>query len=143
MIKGIKAYIKKKQAWWNNISNGQHYKQEQKYLTDITFDFINTIRIIAMYSNRAPHIYNSFLTITTIDDLIESSMAILMMVNNGIHNASKRELRYILEMSVKYCDALALILSMTRLTPSQTVKSVNTSTILPLSVNGASCNTDR
>ena len=46
MIKGIKAYIKKKQAWWNNISNGQHYKQEQKYLTDITFDFINTIRII-------------------------------------------------------------------------------------------------
>jgi hypothetical protein len=102
MIKEIKEYFKKKQAWWNNISNSQHYKQEQKYLTDITFDFINTIRIIAMYSNRAPHIYNSFLTITTIDDLIESSMAILMMVNNGIHNASKRELRYILEMSVKY-----------------------------------------
>lgn len=102
MIKEIKEYFKKKQAWWNNISNSQHYKQEQKYLTDITFDFINTIRIIAVYSNRAPHIYNSFLTITTIDDLIESSIAILSMVNNGILNTSQRELRYILEMAVKY-----------------------------------------
>lgn len=39
--------------------------------------------------------------------------------------------------------ALALILSITPLIPSQTDRSVNTSTTLPLSVKGASCRTDK
>ena len=39
--------------------------------------------------------------------------------------------------------ALALMRSMMLFTPIHTVKSVNTSTILPLSVNGASCRTER
>ena len=102
MFENIKTLIKEKYTWWTNIRESRQYKLEQSFLSDITFDFITTLRLISLYSRRASHIYDSFLTITTIDDLIESSIAILSMVNNGILNTSQRELRYILEMAVKY-----------------------------------------
>lgn len=77
------------------------YIQGIKYLHSITFDFINTLRFISFYSTRADDIYKEFLTISVIDELIESSIAISYLSEQGIYNPLKRELRYLLELTVK------------------------------------------
>lgn len=65
-------------------------------------DFVNTIRTISIYSTRGGDIYTNFLCIRTIDDLIQSAIGIKTMIENGIHNTVRRELRYLIEMTTKY-----------------------------------------
>jgi hypothetical protein len=79
----------------------QEYIQGIKYLHSITVDFINTLRCISFYSTRADDIYKEFFTISVIDELIESSIAISYLSEQGIYNPLKRELRYLLELTVK------------------------------------------
>lgn len=82
--------------------NSDHYKQEQRFLSAFSFDAINTVRAISDYSTRARSLYDEFLTIKASDDLIQSFIAILLLMDNGIHNIAKREIRYLLEMTLKY-----------------------------------------
>lgn len=84
------------------VLNTDAYQNELKYLKRITFDFMDTLSTIATYSTRATHIYDHFLTIQVIDELIESAAGIHSLVENGVHNISKRELRYLLELVTKY-----------------------------------------
>jgi hypothetical protein len=79
----------------------QEYIQGIKYLHSITVDFINTLRLVSFYSTRADDIYKDFFTISVIDELIESSIAISYLSEQGIYNPLKRELRYLLELTVK------------------------------------------
>lgn len=85
-----------------NVVKSQQYQQELKYLSDFSFDAIQTIRTISIYSTRAKDIYDQFLTIRSSDDLIQSIVGLRELVLNGIHNMTKREIRYMLEMTVKY-----------------------------------------
>ena len=94
----IESLSNKKTDWEEKIYNSQQYQQEIKYLNDITKDFIDTIRTVSIYSTRAGGIYDKFLCIRTIDDIIQSSMGILVMIQNGIHNTARRELRYLIEI---------------------------------------------
>ena len=94
--------LAKNSSWIEKVYKSQHYQQEIKYLRDISTDFVETLRAISFYSTRADHIYNDFLCIRAIDDLIQSAIGILSMVENGIHNTVRRELRYLIEMITKY-----------------------------------------
>ncbi|MES2268615.1 MAG: hypothetical protein V4520_17750 [Bacteroidota bacterium] len=78
------------------------YQDEIKFLKKITVQFAETLRNISIYSTRAKHIYDNFLTIHVIDELIESAIGMMSLVENGIHNMPKRELRYLLELTTKY-----------------------------------------
>ncbi len=78
------------------------FKAQLKYLSRITQDLILTIQCIATYSERAPHIYNNQLCNKGFDDLLQSLLSVHTMITNGAHNPAKRELRYCLEMTVKY-----------------------------------------
>ncbi len=98
----IKSLNNKKTDWGDKIYNSQQYQQEIRYLNDITKDFIDSIRAVSIYSTRAGDTYDKFLCIRTIDDMIQSSMGILVMIQNGIHNTARRELRYLIEMITKY-----------------------------------------
>src|SRR5690606_38544057 len=51
---------------------------------------------------RAKDIYDKFLTIRSSDDLIQSIDGLRDLVVNGIHNMARREVRYMIEMTVKY-----------------------------------------
>ena len=82
------AFITKEADWTEKVYKSQQYQQELKYLRDISKDFVDSLRLISIYSTRAGEIYNNFLCIRTIDDLIQSSIGILSMVENGIHNTS-------------------------------------------------------
>jgi len=92
----------KKDTWSQNIYNSQDYQQELKLIKDITNDFVYTLNLISLYSTRAGKLYDDFLTIKAIDDILQSVIAILSLVENGIHNTVKRELRYLIEMMTKY-----------------------------------------
>jgi hypothetical protein len=100
--KAMNDMVKKKNNWEENVFNSQQYQQELAYIDSITKDFIDTISTIDIYSTRATHIYDKFLTIHAKNDLIQSAIAILHMVKSGIHNTVKRELRYLVEMMTKY-----------------------------------------
>ena len=84
------------------VLESEEFKAQIKYLNNFSFDFINAIREIVIYSERAPHIYSKQIINSGFDDLIQSVIGILSLVNGGIHNTVKRELRYLLEMTVKY-----------------------------------------
>lgn len=98
----IESLKKKTSDWKEKVYYSQQYQEELKYSNDITLDFVNTLRTISFYSTRATYIYNEFLCIKAINDMVQSAMAIDMMVKNGIHNTVKRELRYLIEMVTKY-----------------------------------------
>lgn len=96
------AFVTKNSHWKDEVYASQQYQQEVRFLQTVSMDFINTVRAISMYSTRSEHIYREFLSIRTIDDLIQSSISIKLMVENGIYNIPKRELRYLIEMTTKY-----------------------------------------
>lgn len=86
----------------DKVFDSQQFQEQLKFLSGITNDFVQTIKAISFYSTRANDIYDNFLTIRASDDLIQSAIGIQSLVLNGIQNTSKRELRYLIEMSVKY-----------------------------------------
>jgi len=85
-----------------DVVKSQQYQQELKYLSDFSLDAIQTIKNISFCSTRAKDIYDQFLTIKSSDDLIQSIVGLRDLLINGIHNMAKREVRYMLEMTVKY-----------------------------------------
>lgn len=98
----IESLLQKHSDWNQNVYNSQQYQQELKYISDVTKDFIETVRSIALYSTRANEIYENFLCIKASDDLIQSAIAIQILAENGIYNSISRELRYLIEMITKY-----------------------------------------
>ncbi|MBH0005131.1 hypothetical protein [Psychrobacter sp. SWN149] len=96
------AFLTKTSYWKDEVYDSQQYQQEIKNIQTISMDFINAVRLISMYSTRGADIYNNFLCIKTIDDLIQSAIGIKVMIENGIHNTARRELRYLIEMTTKY-----------------------------------------
>lgn len=96
------AFVTKNSYWKDEVYSSQQYQQEIQFLQTVSMDFIHTVRAISMYSTRSEHIYKEFLSIRTIDDLIQSSIGIKLMVENGIYNIAKRELRYLIEKITKY-----------------------------------------
>ncbi|RPD96207.1 hypothetical protein EGM88_10605 [Aureibaculum marinum] len=100
--KVMESLTAKTSDWKENVYSSQQYQQEIKALETISMDFVNTIRTISIYSTRGGDIYTNFLCIRTIDDLIQSAIGIKTMIENGIHNTVRRELRYLIEMTTKY-----------------------------------------
>ncbi len=92
---------RKIKAYDETVLNSQEYKQGLKHLHGVIHDFVSTLRSIALYSTRAGAIYPEFLTIRTIDELIQSAVAIGILADNGIFSTVKRELRYLIELTTK------------------------------------------
>jgi len=96
------AMAAKQQLHEEQVFQTEPYRNELKYLNKITFDFIQALRMVAFYSTRAKALYDEFLTIHVIDELIESAIGIISLAQDGIHNMPKRELRYLIELVTKY-----------------------------------------
>jgi hypothetical protein len=96
------SFTSKTSEWEQKVHTSQQYQQEIKTLEAISMDFVNAVRMVSLYSIRGGDIYTKFLCIRTIDDVIQSAIGIKVMVDNGIHNTVRRELRYLIEMTAKY-----------------------------------------
>ncbi|UOE47415.1 hypothetical protein MTO98_23700 [Mucilaginibacter sp. SMC90] len=92
----------KDERFKEEVFQTEPYRNELKYLKKITFDYIHALQMVAIYSTRAKEIYDEFLTIHVIDELIESAIGVMSLVESGIHNMPKRELRYLIELVTKY-----------------------------------------
>lgn len=66
-------------------------------------DFLRGVMFLAMDTARDPEFPNCHFLAYVADDYLESAVAIPFMVREGIHNVCFRELRFLLELSVKLC----------------------------------------
>lgn len=78
------------------------YKAQITRLERVTRALIDIIRMSWAESSRSAPIVDGLLLYTSTDDTLESVVAILDLVKVGVHNAARRELRYLLESSVKH-----------------------------------------
>jgi hypothetical protein len=84
------------------VLQSNEFKACAKHCSAITRSFINALRSVSLYSTRAKSLYEKFLLIRAIDDLIQSSLGVQSLVMDGVHNMAKREIRYLIELSAKY-----------------------------------------
>lgn len=94
--------IDKINAYEAETMNSKRFSDGQKYIIRISADAISCIRMLSFYSTRASHIYENVMTIRSSDDLLQSIIGIQSLTLSGIQNMAKREIRYLLEMAVKY-----------------------------------------
>jgi hypothetical protein len=78
------------------------YQNELKFIERMTNDIILLLRTCLTCSGQAGSYSENSLTIRSTDDLIQSVLAARHLVQQGMINPVKRELRYIIESSVKY-----------------------------------------
>jgi hypothetical protein len=85
----------------DTLMASQEYQQEVKYSSRFMWDFLTALRICWFYSSRGGSIYDNSIVIRSTDDLVQSTIATSVLLRNGMHTPIKRELRYIIESSVK------------------------------------------
>lgn len=79
------------------------YKEEYERHLDILNSFLRTIVFIHLNCSRSDKLKNKLFCLSIIDDLIQSLTAIKSLSDEGIRNPCRRELRYMLELSIKAC----------------------------------------
>jgi hypothetical protein len=78
------------------------YQNELKFINRMTSDLIMLISLSFHYSGRAGSYSTNSLVIRSADDLAHSIIAISQLAKEGSINPVKRELRYVIESSVKH-----------------------------------------
>jgi hypothetical protein len=66
-------------------------------------DFLRGVMFLVMDTARDPEFANCHFLAYVADDYLESAVAIPFMVREGIHNVCFREMRFLLELSLKLC----------------------------------------
>lgn len=86
---------------WDESALDDRFVAETKVLERATQDFVIGIRASASAFGRYPYA-DRWLLPQFIDDLLESSIAIMVLAREGVFNVGRRELRYLLEAVVKH-----------------------------------------
>lgn len=69
----------------------------------LCMDFLRGVMFLAMDTARDPKFSNTHFLAYVAGDYLEGAIAIPFMVREGIHNVCFRELRFLLELSLKLC----------------------------------------
>lgn len=106
---GLKNLLDEREREFNERINAQQelmaspaYQSELKFIKGLTYDVVDVLRLCLAYSGRAGKLAEHSLVIRSTDDLGQSVVAALHLQKDGLINPIKRELRYIIESSVKY-----------------------------------------
>ena len=83
------------------VLESPEYQAEWKHIEGATFHFIQAVHACFMMSRRAPDIYDQMLMFRLTDDLLQSCIATLFLIQNGMHNPAAREIRFMIESGVK------------------------------------------
>lgn len=83
------------------VPKTKRYEDAQLHLRRLTQDFLVALRASWFVFTRYPD-GKHWLLQNAVDDLMESAVAIPMLVEQGIFSSARRELRYMLEATVKY-----------------------------------------
>lgn len=85
-----------------DLMKTQKYQQEIKFFSKLINDFIDAVRTCWIYSSRDYNLFENSMLLNHTDEFLESAVSCEILVNNGALHAARRELRYLLETSVKY-----------------------------------------
>lgn len=97
-----KKLLKEKQKKQEELMGSQKYQQEIKYFDKLIGDFIEVVRVCSLYSTRDFEFSQNSLLFNHSDEFLESAISCAMLVQQGAINPVYRELRYMLEASMKY-----------------------------------------
>lgn len=78
------------------------YQSAQRLLEVITFDFIKGMKSCSIYCSRGAEFRDNSLSLSHIDDYFMSAIMILAMLKEGGINPAKREMRYLIDSSMRY-----------------------------------------
>lgn len=81
----------------------KEYREEYDRHLDILNSFLRTLVFINLNCSRSETLKNKLFCLSVIDDLLQSLAAIKSLSAEGIRNACRRELRYIIELTIKAC----------------------------------------
>ncbi|MBD9358932.1 hypothetical protein [Methylomonas albis] len=96
--------IQKKEAL-EEMHQSPEFKAQKKYFMRITNDAYLLLKLAFMYSSRAYDFSKNALSVQSTDDLAQSIQACSYLFDEGLITPVKRELRYIIESSIKYLYA--------------------------------------
>lgn len=83
------------------IQQSEEYQNEMRRLYRQRDDFLFALTLCWWHGVRIPEFADQSFFMRSIDDLIESVVLLVNAIENGARNPARRELRYILEVSVK------------------------------------------
>jgi hypothetical protein len=83
------------------LKASKRYKDAQTHLSRLLADFSLALQLSAFCFTRYPHA-RQWMQQANADDLLESVVAIPLLVEQGVFNSGRRELRYLLEALVKF-----------------------------------------
>jgi hypothetical protein len=82
-------------------SNLTQYLQQTDY---ICRSFLFGLSFIVQDTARDPSYIDNHLLSYTAQDFLQSTISLPLLIQQGIHNVCRRELRFILEMAIKLCS---------------------------------------
>jgi hypothetical protein len=83
--------------------NSEFYRQELMRLVEMRKSIINCLLFCYMNSSRDGVSGERNFFLRMIDDIIQSVISIEIIAKEGVSNTCRRELRYLLELSIKSC----------------------------------------
>lgn len=87
------------------MHESDEFKAQKKYFIRMTNDSSLLLRVAFAYSIRANDFSKNSLSVQSTDDLAQSILACSYLYDEGLLTPIKRELRYIIESSIKYLYA--------------------------------------
>lgn len=84
------------------VTASADYQNEVKFISRMTGDVLRLLKLCVIYSTRAGKYSENSVVVRSTEDLVQSVLAAWNLVQDGLINPVKRELRYVLESSVKY-----------------------------------------
>lgn len=101
---GIAGLLAKNAAELNadheTVRGSKRFQDATKHLRRIAESFLQGIQMASIASTRDPASKNSII-LYSLDDLVESAVAIPILADSGIFGSLRRDLRYMLETAVK------------------------------------------
>ena len=79
------------------------YKEEYKRHLYILNSFLRCMAFIQLDCSRSTILRDKLFCLSVIDDILQSIVAIKCLAAEGIRNSCRRELRYLIELSIKAC----------------------------------------
>lgn len=80
-----------------------HLREQVNRSEQLALAFLWALNFIVKDTARDPNYIDTHLLSYAAQDYIQSAIALPMLVREGIHNVCRRELRFLLEMSIKIC----------------------------------------
>ena len=97
----LRKQIEAKQEKHKAVVESPEYQSQVTRLSQLTFDFIATLRLCWFATTRAGEWVDKSLFMRSVDDLLHSAILIRTAVHEGARNAARREMRYMIEMAIK------------------------------------------